>query len=44
MPPLSENFVETGDVAQGADPATFDPVDTTPIDSTHAAIRAPISS
>ena len=41
MPPLSENLADTLELALGANPATLEPADTTPVDSTLAASRAP---
>lgn len=42
--PLSENLAETVELAQGADPHTSEPADTTLDDSTHAVSWAPRSS
>lgn len=41
VPPLSENLVETVELALGADHTTLDPADTTSNDSIHAASRSP---
>ena len=43
LQPLSENLVDTVELAQGADLATLEPTNTTPTDSAPGTNRAPSS-